>query len=278
MTYRSCRIRIVKLARLLRAGFLALCFLLCFPAGLRASEAGTAPALPFDLPALMEENEDVVGAVYIPALGICDPVVWKEYENTYYMEHDLYGGNSSSGCIMMDGWNRPDLADCITFIHGHNMADGSMFGSLSSLMRDRALALAEPLFYYYYVEKTPQEDAGDEGRGEVKALCFRIYSYFTADIYDRIYGPPEFYIYYHGPYWDGLTEEGRRVLEDYRDNWYDDLVADMGEQAIHEMPDIDFSGRPKLMALSTCYGAVHGNERFVVVGACVEVCVPEEGP
>ena len=229
------------------------------------------PDLPMDLSGYLQENEDVLGALYVPALSLCYPVVWKEYENDFYMEHDAWKAPSDHGSIMMDGWNACDFSDCLTFIHGHNMADGTMFGSLRLFLEDQTLAQNEPYIYYYdYVRNDELNKDGHVVRADSPiVMCFQIVGYYTTDIYDRTYDQPEIYAYYHGPRWDSDLPEVREALQALRNGWYDSFVADIPARAAHALPMPSFEDRPRLMALSTCYGAVHSDERLVIVCALI---------
>lgn len=51
-------------------------------------------------------------------------------DNDYYLHHLITGENHKSGSIFMDFHNQEDLSDRNTIIYGHNMKDGSMFGTL----------------------------------------------------------------------------------------------------------------------------------------------------
>ena len=211
------------------------------------------PDFIMDLTFYMEENEDVQGMIYIPVLNLVYPVVWREFENDYYMEHDLLQEEDPKGCIMIDGWNTPDLGDCMTLIHGHNMADGSMFGSLKRFLEDSSLAQREPYIYYYYMD-----DA------EICAYRYQIISYYTTDIYDKTYDQPEIYVYYHGPVWDSYSKETQQILEVFRMNWYSCMLQDLQDRAVQQLPIPKLDNQPHLLLLSTCYGAVHSDKRLVV--------------
>lgn len=62
-------------------------------------------------------------------LGINYPVA-RGVDNLYYLEHTVNGTANSSGSIYIDCDNDPYLQDPNTFIYGHNMKNGSMFGNL----------------------------------------------------------------------------------------------------------------------------------------------------
>lgn len=90
----------------------------------------TDAAIRFD--ALRQENEDIVAWLRFDnteELGIDYPVLYSG-DNTEYLRHDLYGSEHTAGSIFLEGMNQPDFSDYYTILYGHNMRDGSMFGSL----------------------------------------------------------------------------------------------------------------------------------------------------
>lgn len=62
-------------------------------------------------------------------LGINYPVA-QGIDNLYYLEHTVNGTANSSGSIYIGYENNPYFQDTNTFIYGHNMKNGSMFGNL----------------------------------------------------------------------------------------------------------------------------------------------------
>lgn len=57
------------------------------------------------------------------------PIVWKNQDNNYYLNHDIYGNQNNHGAIYYDGSNEP-YSSHTTIIYGHCMKDGSMFNNL----------------------------------------------------------------------------------------------------------------------------------------------------
>ena len=85
------------------------------------------PEMEVDFKALREKNPDTVGWLYVGSCGISYPIVQGE-DNDYYMNHTFEGTVNSSGAIIMDYRDDKYLKDWNTFIYGHNMKNGSMFG------------------------------------------------------------------------------------------------------------------------------------------------------
>lgn len=82
-----------------------------------------------NLVALREVNPDVLGWIEIPGTQIAYPIMDGD-DNEYYLEHTWDKKPSDSGSIFLEQLNHSDLGDFHTFLYGHRMKNGSMFGSL----------------------------------------------------------------------------------------------------------------------------------------------------
>lgn len=82
-----------------------------------------------DIEALRQVNGDVVGWIQIPGTEVDYPLVQGQ-DNDFYLEHDWQGTEQYVGSIFLECQNSPDFTDFNTIVYGHNMTDGSMFGSL----------------------------------------------------------------------------------------------------------------------------------------------------
>lgn len=80
-------------------------------------------------------------------MGINYPVA-KGADNLYYLEHTVNGTANSSGSIYIDCENDPYFHDTNTFIYGHNMKNGSMFGNLKKYKNAEFFAGNEYFWIY----------------------------------------------------------------------------------------------------------------------------------
>ena len=55
-----------------------------------------------------------------------------QWDNSFYMDHDFDGNEDVAGTLFVDSRNSLDPQDDHILIYGHNMKDGSMFGSLNN--------------------------------------------------------------------------------------------------------------------------------------------------
>ncbi|MBE5955463.1 MAG: class B sortase [Lachnospiraceae bacterium] len=96
----------------------------------RDEESQEALPIPvIDWAALKEMNDDLVGWLYIPDTKIQYPIV-QGSDNDYYLTHTFDKTKNACGAIFMDAANQSDYNSDNTVLHGHNMKNGTMFGSL----------------------------------------------------------------------------------------------------------------------------------------------------
>lgn len=79
---------------------------------------------------LLAANPDTVGWISFENNSTDYPIVQGK-NNDYYLNHTFKGNENKAGCIFMDYQNEGDFSDWNTFIYGHNMKIGSMFGLLN---------------------------------------------------------------------------------------------------------------------------------------------------
>lgn len=197
-----------------------------------ASEQDTAETDDFRMPkidfaGLRDINEDLVCWLSFPALDIGYPVVQGK-DNDEYLYRTFEGGSNSSGCIFMDADNSADFTDRHTILYGHNMKNGAMFGSLSSLMGEEDILAEEPYFYVYTEKEAVR--------------CRVIAFYATQDggaAWSRIGNDEEYDAFLNGA---------------LRSSAYAGYEKSLTE------------GRPEVVTLSTCHGKAGSTGRFVVHG------------
>lgn len=187
------------------------------------------PEMEVDFKALREKNPDTVGWLYVGSCGISYPIVQGE-DNDYYMNHTFEGTVNSSGAIIMDYRDDKYLKDWNTFIYGHNMKNGSMFGSLKKLLNDETLYDSDPYIYVYlpgYIYR------------------YKIFSYYKDEPDSKMY-------------WTADT------LQEYRQYIRDALslsVRDLG---------VETSEENNMVTLVTCSGSGAGKMRFFVHGEFID--------
>lgn len=183
------------------------------------------PPLNIDMETLKEMNGDFRGWIYFPAVEVSYPVVQGE-DNNYYLKHSFEEEKSNSGSIFMDCGASPDWSDRNTFVFGHNMRDGSMFGTFKELVDDPSLLDANPRFYIY-TENT--------------VYTYEIFSYYMT------------------------KSDSNRYMVFSSDENYDRYTAWAVENSTYPF-NVDLSERSNIVSLSTCYGSAGTSRRVLIHG------------
>ncbi len=183
------------------------------------------PPLAIDMEMLKGMNGDFRGWLYFPAVEVSYPVVQGE-DNNYYLKHSFEGEKNNSGSIFMDCGAAPDWSDRNTFVFGHNMRDGSMFGAFKKLVDDPSLLDANPRFYLY------TEDL---------VYTYEIFSYYMT------------------------KSDSNRYMVFTSDENYDKYTGWAVENSNYSF-DMNLSERPNIVSLSTCYGSAGTSRRVLIHG------------
>ncbi len=191
-------------------------------------EEDTYPDLEIDFDGLLAVNPDFIGVLYIPALNDLTYPVVISHDNAEYINRTFEGNTNASGSIFMDCYASRDLTDANSLIYGHNMKNETMFGSLKTFATVQGFkAYAEHPFFYIYTKN--------------HVYKYEIFSYHTT--------PVDSYIY------DGFYgEDGYDTYVRLSEADFDVQLDSLGEERLHEY---DFSERPRMVTLSTCWGTGH---------------------
>lgn len=103
---------------------------------------------PIDFATLQAENADIYAWIYIPNTNVNLPIVQSATDDGYYLDHDETGEFTVAGAIFTQKANSTDFTDPVTVIYGHNMANDSMFGTLSNF-EDEQFFNDNEYFYIY---------------------------------------------------------------------------------------------------------------------------------
>lgn len=86
---------------------------------------------PINFEALAKINSDLIAWIRLPGTVIDYPVV-QTNNNTRYLSHLFDGTSNQLGSLFMDYENKGRFNDQHILIYGHDMQDGSMFGTLEN--------------------------------------------------------------------------------------------------------------------------------------------------
>ncbi len=186
-----------------------------------------------DFNTLQQINSDVVGWIRFDdtdAVNVDYPILHGK-TNDDYLHTDLYGTYHYAGSIFLESANSPDLTDIYNIIYGHNMRNGSMFGTLRRYRDSEDFYDENPYFTIY----TP--------RG---AYRYAIFGYANVSETSDIY----------------------RVGFMVNNSEYQELIDEMLSIS---MRDTDYvpTATQQTVTLSTCTSA-GDTYRFAVFGVCVD--------
>ena len=88
-----------------------------------------------DFNKLKEQNNETVAWIKVNNTNVEYPVV-RATNNSFYLNHSFDKSKNSAGWIFADYKNKFDNTDKNIVIYGHNMRDGSMFGSLKNILNE----------------------------------------------------------------------------------------------------------------------------------------------
>lgn len=175
---------------------------------------------------LRKRNPEVVGWIRFDEPEIISYPIVQTTDNQTYLTKTVNGSTNKVGSIFMDMNNDAGFADSNTFIYGHNMKDGSMFGKLRKYKK-KSFYKKYPYFYIY----TPDD----------RVQTYEIFSVEIAEdtskSFTNLFGSDEEYLSY-------LSYVRARSLYDT------EIVADASSQ---------------MVSLSTCTN-VREEERLIVHG------------
>jgi sortase B len=97
------------------------------------NEDGNENGYTVDFNKLKEQNNETIAWLKINNTNIEYPVV-KGTNNSFYLNHSFDKSKNSAGWIFADYKNKFDNTDKNIVIYGHNMRDGSMFGSMLNIL------------------------------------------------------------------------------------------------------------------------------------------------
>lgn len=197
-----------------------------------STESNGDVILHIDEDGLRAINEDYRAWLQIPALKLSYPLV-SGRDNDYYLHYTFERKYNVAGCLFIDCETASDFSDRNTFIYGHNMKNGSMFGSLKRFQKEQGLCASDPYFYIYQGDLIYQ---------------YEIFAYYTTE----------------------YTSDSYRLIDTEEE--YDAYIAGVNRltEYVPER-DIDFLARPNIVTLSTCAGSGGTTKRMLVHGVLVNI-------
>ena len=190
--------------------------------------------IPVDFAALQSENPDIYAWITVPGTDVDYPIVQKEDDNAYYLNHNINGEKDIAGAIYTENYNNKDFEDPNTVIYGHNMKNGTMFRTLHNF-EDRSFfdEHREVLLY------TPDE--------------IRHYEIFAAYVYDSRHL---------------LLNFDFNDPEEYQ-SYLNDIFA-LRDMTSFVDTSVEVTTEDKILTLSTCYKGM-ADRRYLVQAVLVSI-------
>jgi SrtB family sortase len=188
-----------------------------------------------NLRGLQIKNSNVIGWLKFPVLGIDEPIIIADRDDSnYYLTHDLNNEKDSEGCIELDvkSANNSIGVESNSILYGHNMANGNKFGNLKKLLNDDT----QNKLYSDVILLMNSDDNG---------YLFKIVSIFIIDENDYFYNSANSNFYTDDGFWSRFSEN----------------IKNKNLAPKFNVDEIDSNG---YLSLSTCYGLDDG-QRLVVV-------------
>ncbi len=107
---------------------------------------------PIDFESLTAQYPDIYAWIRIPGTNVDYPIVQREGDNGYYLNHTIDGRQRVEGSIFTENYNSKDFEDPNTIIYGHNMKNGSMFKTLHRY-KDRQFLMDNSEIFIYQQDK-----------------------------------------------------------------------------------------------------------------------------
>lgn len=185
---------------------------------------------------LRKSNKDFKAWIAVPGANISLPVV-QTTNNDKYLNTGFNGKWLSGGTAFIDYLNKAPFSDMNTVIYGHNMRDGSMFGSIKNYKNINTFK-KNPLIYVYTENET---------------YVYKIYSVFLSS---AVKTDDNGYVF--GYNFINLSSE-------------ENFASFMQEVKLRSYYDtgVDYQSGDKILTLSTCDRTVMKNGRLVVVARLV---------
>lgn len=202
-----------------------------------SSESGTVTVEnPIDFTALQAQNPDICGWISIPGTNVDYPILQSgaNKKEDYYLDHTPELKSAQKGSIYIQQINNKSFTDKNTLIYGHNMLNGSMFGTLKYYRKTPGFFDQNSVMYIY----TPN-----------KVLTYNIYSAFMYDDRHIMYSFNQF-------------------ADDKSFQSFIDETLKPKSMSKHVREGVSVTTKDRIVTLSTCAGA--DNERYLVVGVLTD--------
>lgn len=201
-----------------------------------SGETDPFPDLNIDVDGLLAQNPDFLCWLYYEDMDVSYPVMLEpEGEYNKYLHMTFEGESNYAGTLFAPPETDPDFLDLNSFIYGHNMRNGSMFGTFNDVYNNMAERFVDPYFYIWT-------------RNHEK-IMYRVVAMYVVDKDSMQYAVPH-------------TDEGY-------DTYLEQMLSLGSVESVipfTEEEQTAMSERNSIVSLSTCYGPSGTSRRLLVQG------------
>ena len=105
------------------------------------------PPISVDFSILKQKNDEVVGWIYSQDTPINNPILQSK-DNNYYLRRLMTREYNIAGSLFMDYRNDANMKDNNTIIYGHNMKNGTMFGTIQKYKNQEYFDSHKNMYYF----------------------------------------------------------------------------------------------------------------------------------
>lgn len=201
-----------------------------------SGETDPFPDLNIDVDGLLAQNPDFLCWLYYEDMDVSYPVMLEpEGEYNKYLHMTFEGESNYAGTLFVPPETDPDFLDLNSFIYGHNMHNGSMFGTFNDVYNNMAEQFVDPYFYIWT-------------RNHEK-IMYRVVAMYVVDKDSMQYAVPH-------------TDEGY-------DTYLEQMLSFGSVESVIPFTEDEqtaMSERNPIVSLSTCYGPSGTSRRLLVQG------------
>ena len=194
-----------------------------------AKAQSTNTTVPCDFTAEQNKNADIYAWIQVPGTKINYPILQSETDN-YYLNRNVDLSKGYPGCIYTNKVHAKDFSSFFTVLYGHNMNNGSMFGTLHRF-DDADFFNSHDTMYVYMPGKK---------------LTYQIYA---TQRHNDLYLPDEY----------------SASNPNSKQSFVDMSLASTGDSMCHVREGASVTTDDKIIVLATCCGK-DANHRFLVFG------------
>ncbi len=192
------------------------------------------PDNPIDFATVRKENGEIYAWIRVPGTKVDYPILQSAVDDNYYLHRNIHEKYEFGGCLFTQCLNSLGFTDPVTVIYGHNMKDGSYFGTLQHF-RDPDFFNKNKYIYIYIP-------------GHI--LTYKIFSAYDYDNRHIL---------------NTFDFANLDVLQEY----FNDCLNPVSlVRNVREGTELDINS--KVVTLSTCVPTLNSNQRYLVQGVLIK--------